>query len=238
LVSAGNIWRMAVRRHAPKITPLISAAVLLLTTVFLLHRLHPGGAMAVFRGETPKQAAPVPAPQPEETVAWGEGEGVQIGITLSRAGSGWLRIVMRNTGPHEVILASGMEPERSGKFTLVIQDRETSQSLRANALDPAAAFRVVLPPTETISVVARLPDLKGQPGALRRYAVRVAWSGPVERRVGTDIHGEDATLESGTLYLSKAWPAFVAEPRRVSESGQEISVGIEDTRIRPPDGGR
>jgi hypothetical protein len=222
---------MAVRRHAPKITPLISAGVLLLTTVFLLHRLHPGGAMAVIRGETPK---PVSAAVPEvgETVAWGASDGVQIGVTLSKAGNEWIRVLMRNASSREVMLASGMEPERSGRLVLVVRDKETGQAMRSNAMDPASAFRVVLPPGETIGLAARLPGLKEVSGAPRTYVVHVGWTGPVERRVGGEIHGEEATLESGTLHLSRPWPAFVSDA--MPKADRDLNVGIEDTRIQPP----
>jgi len=224
---------MAVRRHAPGITPIVSAAALMLVAVFLVHRLHPGGVVAAFRGDRPKPP-PNGGADPAEVVAWGSADGVQLGVTLSTAGSGWLRILIRNAGVTDVMLASGLEPERSGRLSLIIEDKEAGGVLRGNALDPAVSFRNVLPPNETISLAVRLPELREQAGPRRIYRVKVAWTGPVERRFGVEIHGEEVAVESGVLYLSKPWPVLGSAKKAASAPDGDLPVSVEDTQIQAP----
>jgi hypothetical protein len=230
---------MDFRKHPPMVTPLISAAALMLMGGFLIHRIHPGGIGAALRGEKPKSQRTVtivPSVLPEpDPVAWGEQGLIQVGLRApprhGPVGPLWMGLCLRNTAQGPVGLASGMVPGGMGSSRIVVRVSDGSGASAEWLVPPGElSFNLRLPGEDQVVLPFLLPEPPGIADArsTNSFTVSVAIKGVVITAESGSIGPVD--IESGGVVLARCWSLG----RQAGPKGGDDGLGLSPGDIQIP----
>jgi hypothetical protein len=229
---------MDFRKHPPMLTPLISAAALMLMGGFLIHRIHPGGIGAALRGEKLKPARTVtivPSVLPEpDPVAWGEPGLMQVGLKApprhATAGPLWLGLCLRNTAQGYLGLASGV-PGGMGSGRVVVKVSDASGSTAEWPVPSAElSFNLRVPGEDQVVLPFLLPEPPGLVDArsTNSFTVVVAIKGVVITTEGGNMGPVD--IESGSVVLTRSWSVG----SKSGPKGGDDGLGLSPSDIQIP----
>lgn len=231
---------MDFKRHPPMITPLLSAAALMLMGGFLIHRMHPGGLAGALRGEKPKAArnvtiVPEVVPEPDP-VAWGDEGIVQLGLKApphhGPAGLLWMALCMRHSAASSLGVMYGVGGTASGRAFVTVTDG-AGKTVEWPVPPADLSFSLRIPPGEEVSLPFLLPEPEGIADMTHTNTFTVNL---VVR--GVTISSDKGTIgptdmESGKAILVRCW-SLESPGRAGGGRGDDDGLGLKPGDIRIP----
>lgn len=228
-------------KHPPMMTPLISAAVLMIMGGFLMHRMHPGGIKAVLRGEKPKATRTVtivPSVLPEaDPVAWGEPGVLQIGLDApsrhETRGPVWMGVRLRNNSSTPVSLTAGLKGIMGSGRVMINVLSTDGKTAEWSVPGADLAFNLTVPGNDDVRLPFRFeePQRTAVVSQTNNYTVSLSIEGVGLRTEKGTIGPVD--LETGGIVLTRCWAPD--EPDKVKGAdADDDGLGIRTSDITIP----
>lgn len=226
------------------VTPLLSAAVLMLMGGFLIHRMHPKGIMGVIRGERPTPSRTitiVPSVVGEpDPVAWGEQGLMQVGLQAplrhETSGPLWLALRLRHIAPSPLSVSAGVRGISGAGKVVIRVSCPSGRTVEWTLSESDLAFSLCFPRGDEVVLPFRFLEPGGmQVPQTNTFTVSVALAG-VSVGSTAGVAGP-FDLETGGIVLTRCWSPDEGAVRRQPDGGDDgLGINPGDISIPVPSG--